>query len=77
MLSIFLVTLETFHLSKLEMRLRFERFSRAAFMFAEILVVVATIAFLVASAIPALFRPRKHRQTAEIVPNLRPIQFIR
>jgi Tfp pilus assembly protein FimT len=59
------------------MSLRFERVSRAAFTFAEIVVVVATIAFLVASAIPALFRPRKHRQTAEIGSNLRPIQFIR
>jgi Tfp pilus assembly protein FimT len=56
------------------MRLGFARFSRAALTFAEILVVVATIALLAASAIPGLFRPRRRRQAAEIFPNLRPIR---
>jgi Tfp pilus assembly protein FimT len=53
------------------MSLAFTRFSRAALTFAEILVVVATIALLVASALPTLLRPRKRRQPAEIFHNLR------
>jgi Tfp pilus assembly protein FimT len=53
------------------MSLAFTRVSRAALTFAEILVVVATIALLVASALPSLFRRPKRRHPAEIFHDLR------
>jgi hypothetical protein len=69
---VFFVTPEADSLSATVMGLVLTRFSRATFIFVEILIAVATIAFLAAIIVPGVFILRKRRP--EIPHDLRPIR---